>query len=128
MALHSHLSPGYNSAPDYIVPGLPWVTSSIVTGVQQYDFPYVTRTITVKNVGAAGNIRVAFTQNGLTTGNYFDMVPGEAWQDDLRIKRLFVSGSGQTVAVIGSLTAILQGFAPTLSASMSASAGWQGVG
>lgn len=128
MALHNHQNPGFGSAPDYIVPGIPWITSSNVSGVQQYHFPYVTRGITVKNVGPSGNIRVAFTQNGLTSGNYFDMVPGEAWQEELRITRLFVSGSGQTVAVLGSLTAILQGFAPILSATMSGTAGWQGVG
>lgn len=124
MSLNSHQSPGFGHLPSYDAPGIPWVTSSTVTGIQQYEFPYVTRTITVKNVSGANNIRIAFTQNGIASGNYIDMVPGEALEEEFRITRLYVSSSGNTVAVMAGLTAILQGFAPALTGSN----GFQGVG
>jgi hypothetical protein len=96
--------PGHNSAAEYMLSAIPWVTSSTVNGVQRYDFPQVTKSLVLKHNGGA-NIKVAFTRAGLTT-NYFEMSPGEAYADDLRVTRLFVSGSSSSVSVIAGLTTI----------------------
>jgi hypothetical protein len=116
MALGNDNRPGYHHMPEYMVAGIPWVTSSIVSGIQKYEFGTVTRTITVKNVAGAPNIKVAFTQNGLST-NYFELQTGESISDQLRVTELYVSGSGNTVSVLAGVTAIPQGYAPILSAS-----------
>lgn len=116
MALMNNNRPGYNSLPDYMVPGVPWVTSSTVSGIVKFEFGTVTRSLTVKNVAGAPNIKVAFTQNGLST-NYFELQTGESISDQLRVTELYVSGSGNTVSVLAGVTAIPQGYAPILSAS-----------
>jgi hypothetical protein len=63
---------GPNHVPSYLTSGIPYVTSSSATDVPedasgvspyQVDFPYVTKFVTVNNIGT-NDLRVAFTALG----------------------------------------------------------------
>lgn len=102
-------TPGYNLAAEYQVPGIPYVSSSIISGVVRCDFPQLTKTLFVRNLVGAGSIRVGFTLNGInavTTNNYRTLATGEIFNHELRCTQLFVSGSGNTVEILAGLTGI----------------------
>lgn len=116
--------PGYNLAAEYQVPGIPWLTSSIAMGVVRWDFPQVTKNIFVRNFAGTGSVKIGFTLNGLNGSNNRSLAPGEIFDNELRCTQLFISGSGNTVEIVASLTGILTRDAQALSASN----GNQGVG
>lgn len=97
---------GFNYTPEYQSSGIPWVTSSIVSGVQHWQFGYVTRSVTVKNVSGSSNVRVAFTENGLATNHYFELTTGEGLSEDFRCTDLWIEATGNTVSVLAGLTNI----------------------
>jgi hypothetical protein len=121
-------SPGANSAVEYSVPGIPWITSS-VTGIQQiiqHSFPQITNSVVTKNsLSSTNNLRVGFTQNGLMGSNYVELVPGESIAMDVRIIDLFVSGSSTAYTVYAELTAIERKMQMLL---LTGSSGIQGIG
>ena len=108
---------GYNFATEYTVSSIPWVTSSVINGVQKYSFPCVTKTLIVKNVFGSSNLRVAFTNNGLAT-NYFELIPGESFDGEFRVTQVFLSGSNTSTTVIAGLTTILSSDVPEYSSSV----------
>ena len=62
--------PGHNSAAEYQVSGVPWVTGSMSVDTstsEKVAFPYVTRWVVITNSDASGgdNLYVAFTDNGV---------------------------------------------------------------
>lgn len=121
--------PGPNSTSEYLVSAIPWVTSSLVSGIQRYSFPYVTSFFIVKNVASttSSSIRCGFTQNGVSdlAGNYVIINQGSTFNTEFRVKELFVSASSPTtVTVCAGLTRISANMFPFLSASN----GDQGVG
>ncbi len=97
---------GFNLVAAYQTSGIPWVTSSIVTGVVHYELNYVSKTVTVKHVAGTSPIRVAFTQNGLNTSRYVELIPGENMSEELRATDIWISGSGNSVSVIAGLTTV----------------------
>lgn len=118
--------PGPFSATEFMVSGLPWVSSSNVVGVVRYDFPQVTRDIEVRN-GAGANIRIAFSLAGFTSNNYIPLSASTVFDADVRIKSLWLScsqGSTADVTVVAALTGIQARFFPALTGSN----GNQGVG
>jgi len=115
---------GPYSATEFMVSGLPWVSSSNISGLVQIDFPQVTTDVEVRN-GSAANIRIAFTRNGFLSNNYIPLSASQVWDAEYRIKSLFLSCSSVAdVTVIAGLTGIQARFFPALSAS----SGNQGVG
>lgn len=105
---------GEGYVPAYQMSATPWVTSSQVSlgSTVQLSFPQVTKFFIVQNTGATNTaIAVAFTQNGLTpaNSNYFILSGTNSFSADLRVDRIFISGSvGATVpyTVIAGLTPI----------------------
>lgn len=100
--------------PAYQVSAVPFVTSSNVTlgQVKEITFGYVTKFFTIKNTSttSTNTIAVAFTQNGLTpsNSNYFPLSGSEAYTGELRVDRLFISGSvgTSTFTLVAGLTNI----------------------
>lgn len=86
----------------YQISALPYVTSSIISvgQVHRYDFPYVTKFITIVNRGVDvdDTLAVAFTENGLkpTSRNYFTLDKSETINQELRTTALFISCSSGT--------------------------------
>lgn len=121
---------GFDLTSEYMVSSLPWVTSSTVSGIKHHQFPKVTREFVIKNQGA-GNIVFAFTQNGLTSGNYVQLVATEAFSASIRVKDLWMSGSGASYTLFAGLTVIDRRDMPTLTGSLTPSDGettWEGIG
>ena len=116
---------GATWASEYLVSGLPFCTSSTCTGVRQIIFgdplmtgSFVTQWFVVTNESAAA-LRVGFTQRGLlTTSNYIELETDESISAELRVKELWLSGSGNTFQLLAGLTGIYAHDAPDLSSSL----------
>jgi hypothetical protein len=137
--LNNPFNPGEYYVPAFQISAVPWVTSSQVSlgTVREINFMNVTRFLTVKNTSAAGSgtqLAVAFTQNGLNTYNsrFFTLRDGESFTADLRVDRVFVSGSVGTTtnfSIIAGLTDIASpAVQPGFFLLPTASAGFNGVG
>jgi len=139
MALRSVSKADPNYVPNYQLSAIPYVTSSAASEVLdgdglQIQFPYVTKTVKIKNTGGA-SLRVGFTENGVEgveTANYF-IIPTEAsagetciQEFDVRCKSLWFAGNGgaTSFSLFAGLTPIESGSFPTLTGS----AGFEGVG
>jgi hypothetical protein len=122
---------GFNYAPGYAIPGIPWVTSSLASGIVRHDFPYVTEFFVVKN-NSSGSMSVAFTQNGFASSNFISLLATESISAEVRIKTLYISGSaGQEYSLLAGLTTIQSRQMPTLSGALtpfSSSVYWEGIG
>jgi hypothetical protein len=122
---------GSEHTPAYQISGIPFVTSSLITlgQIKHIHFPTVTRNIIVKNE-SAGLLAVAFTENGLkpVNSNFIRLALSESFDDSLRIKDIFLSGSSGaslSFTVIAGLTTIHDSMFPTLTGSID---GMQGIG
>lgn len=118
--------PSVDAVSEYLVSGNPWVTSSIATGIVGHSFSLVTKFIVVKNTAPTGSnsIRVGFTENGVKGTNYIPLAPNESLAVDLKLKHVFLSGSGQTYSVLAGLTGIRH----TGLVFLTGSSGYEGVG
>jgi hypothetical protein len=117
--------PSVDSVSEYLVSGHPWVTSSLASGIVGHDFNYVTKFIVVKNTTTGSNsIRVGFTENGVRGTNYLPLAPNESIAVDLKLRSIYISGSGQTYTVLAGLTGIARRDMQFLTGSI----GWTGVG
>lgn len=92
---------GEYASSAYQISALPFLTSSIITAgtVHRYDFPFVTKFINVVNRGSnsGDKLALAFTENGLRTGNYITLDQGVSVDQEVRTTSLFVSGSTGTM-------------------------------
>lgn len=90
---------GEYAAPAYQISALPYVSSSIITTgqVHKYEFPYVTKFISVVNRGISSGdkIAISFTENGLKSSfsNYIILNQDETLREEIRTTTLFVSCS-----------------------------------
>jgi hypothetical protein len=107
--------PGYNHTPAYQISGIPYVTSSTAAAGQpiQLNFPYVTKFVTVAATGGATTI--AFTSNGLLGNNKFTVPSGQTLTLEVRVKKMWVTGS--TFSVAAGLTGIPTASIPNLTSS-----------
>ena len=105
---------GMNHVPAYQVSGIPWATGSVDagTGITKITFPSVTRWIVVQNWQQGSDLKVGFSQRGLSLGNYFEVrgqhanATGPGSQRlELKVSEIFLSGSTK-VDVIAGLTSI----------------------
>jgi hypothetical protein len=116
----NHPKAGANSVPAYQMSGIPFVTSSATSEVPrgdnasptpiQVDFPFVTKNVKVRNIGA-GSLRVSFsalggitpgqgTKGASLTSNYFLIPPkddaGNAGSDNSIVTTGFSLFAGLT--------------------------------
>ena len=116
--------PGLGHVGSYQVSGKPFVSGGIdvsayTDGPLEITFPSVTRWIFVRNldVGNTPNnfIKVAASANGLTTGEFFRVADdytsnfprrSETPRLELKLTKLYITGSSTNVDVIAGLTGI----------------------
>jgi len=120
-----YMRPGLGHTPSYQSSGIPWLKSDTITStVTSYEFPNVTKFITILAHGTANNktVKIAFSENGLST-NYFTLYPGEQVTLEVKVKEIFMT-KGDTndidVSVCAGLTNIPAG---ALQGNWSGSAG-----
>lgn len=102
--------PGFNSAPEYAVSGIPHVLSgSATTTPVLIEFPYVTRALTVANNSAAGVVlEIGFTQNGVNMSNRFPLDGKKHVRFEVRVRDLWLRAESSSVdyGVLAELTPI----------------------
>jgi hypothetical protein len=118
MSVFNYKSPGLGSVGSYQVSGKPFLSGAIDVGstpgdLVQIDFPSVTRWIVVTNHDTANDIRVAFSENGFNTNNYFtvskdtnDYTNTMTHRLELKVSTMYLSGDSTNVDVIAGLTGI----------------------
>jgi len=150
----NHPKAGANSVPAYQMSGIPFVTSSAATEVPradnasptpiQVDFPFVTKNVKVRNIGA-GSLRVAFsalgsitpgqgTKHASLTSNYFVIPPTDPdggdnsiVEFDVRCKSIFFTSEIATTgfSLFAGLTRIDISQFPVLTGSVTS---FEGIG
>lgn len=120
--------PGAAYAAEFQMSALPWATSSVLTTTATcLTFPFVSRFITVINLGGANQLlRVGFTQNGVNanppqSASYFLVSGGLGPQTyELRVAELWVRTEAATAvsaSFLVGMTTVQPSFFPTLSGS-----------
>lgn len=158
MALKNFQGQGPNWVGSYQTAGTPYVTSSNATGTtagpNRIQFPYVTKTLTVRNHGAV-DLRVAFSMSGSYAvgetvkggqtkpqssatndqGNNFFTLPAIAATVapsqvtlDVRCKEIFLMSAHSTTVTAYSLYAGLTGISTDQFPVLSASNEFKGIG
>ena len=86
------LSEGY--VPAYQMSAVPFVTASNLAAGATFEisFPQVSRFFAVKNTSQYDDLRVSFTQNGLSSpnNNYFSLVKSSSFREEIRTTKLFL--------------------------------------
>lgn len=120
--------PHHNHVPEYQQSSIPFVTSSVVTGVSAITFPKVTRFIVVNNTDTSKDLKFGFTENGVNGSafkNYYILTKGtQSPVIDVKCTSLFVSGTGTSYSVLAGMTNV----DPSYFFDLTGSNGWQGVG
>jgi len=113
--------PGYNHTPAYQTSGLPFATSSVASAspYTRIDFPFVTKTVTVKANSAA--IDIGFSPSAFNTSNYFTLALSQSVTLDVRVKEMYLKGTG-TFSLYAGLTGIPSASIPGLTSSFAFSA------
>lgn len=133
MSLNNPPPPGAASVSEYQVSGVPFFFTAGVpnNGWLSQSFPFVTRDVTVRNLGGSGNIQIGVTQSGsagLSGNNFFALPFGQAVTLNVRTTQLWIYNPGGGVSITASvcagMTTIPQYNFPILSASI----GFTGVG
>lgn len=127
---------GFNSATEFMISGLPWVTSSIAVGtaVTGYRMPKVTKKIMLVNheTSAGKHIRIGFTYNGVVGGNYYKVDAGETVEFDVRVKDIYLIADNiadnPPYSLFVELTGIEPNMMPVLTGSVNGTTFWEGVG
>lgn len=128
---------GLNSSGEFQMSGLPWVLSATISStVVRYEFPKVTKDITIinNNTTASERLRVGFTENGVSGvgANYYILVNGgSSVTINARVKELYLLRAGAadiTTSVCANLTMIDSSMMPVLTGSLNGTAFWSGVG
>jgi hypothetical protein len=106
---------GLGNVGSYQVSGRPFVSSSIVVPAESgtpvaISFPSVTRTINIRNDGAA-TIRCGFSANGVSGSatNYFTLTQNASFEQEFKVIGLYLisdSAATSTATVIAGLTGI----------------------
>lgn len=125
---------GIGYAAEFQSSALPYVTSSTAPASGspvRFDFPKVTRFVTVANLGTT-TLSFGFTRNGLTlSSNKYILSGSQTVTLELRVKELWLQGEGGTpqYSLCAGLTNITRDVMPVLSGTLpDGNPGWQGVG
>ena len=127
---------GFGFAAEFQSSALPWVTSSAAPAAVspvRFDFPKVTRFITVTNLATATNtLSFGFTYSGVkNTNNKYIVNPNQSVTVEIRSTCLFLQGENGTPAynVLAGLTTVDAAEMPLLTGTFSdGSAGWANLG
>ena len=94
-----YAQPGLNHAPEYMVSGMPFVTSSVLTtNVLKIELPYVTSKLYFHSIG--GTLRFGFTNNGVNGTNYYLVNTSDGnFSFDIRCKTIYVRADTSTVTM-----------------------------
>lgn len=81
--------PGLNNVGSYQVSGIPWMTSSVAPSsgdILDFNFPRVTKFVTIKNLTTSSTLRFGFDRNRLvySTGDYGLLLGGETVTLEIR--------------------------------------------
>lgn len=118
MAVFNYGSPGLGHVGSYQVSGKPYLSGGIDVGAAAGDlvtieFPSVTRWVIVTNHDTTNDVNVAFSENGFSTNNFFtvssdtnDRANMMTQRMELKVTKLFLSGTSTQVDVIAGLTGI----------------------
>jgi hypothetical protein len=108
-------NPGLGHVPSYQVSGIPFASASCTVPVisaepLRIDFPYVTKSYTVQNLGTE-HIRVSWSKNGSKSGNaqYILVLTGSSMTHDVRVGYIFLrsdAASAGLAQVFADLTTI----------------------
>lgn len=122
MSTFNYVKAGLSNVGSYQASGIPWASSSLIAPASgstplHIQFPYVTKTIIVKNVSTTtGSLRVGFSENGLTnTNNFFLLDRGESFACDLRVSSVYLMSNtaiSLTASIVAGLTNISAGELP----------------
>lgn len=122
-----HPQSSLGAVGEFAVSALPWVTGSTSsTTTQKWEFPYVTKTIMVRNLGSSTDqLAIGFSAAGVSGSNRFVVPAGVSETFDVRCKEIFVCAVSGTPAysLYAGLTVIDSAHMPTLTGSV-----WTGVG
>jgi hypothetical protein len=124
MSVFNYGSPGLGHVGSYQVSGKPFLSGGIDVGAAAGDlvtieFPSVTRWIIVTNHDTTNDVNVAFSENGFSSNNYFtvsqdtsDRTNMMTQRMELKVTKLYLSGTSGQVDVIAGLTGIASGSLP----------------
>lgn len=131
MTANNQFYMGEGYVPAYQISATPFATSSFVAQgqVKEIGFRYVTQFFVVKNTGATSSVlAIGFTENGLKpeNSNFFFLSGSEAFSAEMRVDRIFVSGSSGSPSF--SVVAGLTGIDSSRFLVVTASNGFNGVG
>lgn len=124
MAIFNYGSPGLGNVGSYQVSGKPFLSGGIDVGAAAGDlvtieFPSVTRWIIVTNHDTSSDVNVAFSENGFSSNNYFTVSQDTSDRSnmmtqrmELKVTKLYLSGTSGQVDVIAGLTGIASGSLP----------------
>ena len=124
MSVFNYGSPGLGHVGSYQVSGKPFLSGGIDVGAAAGDlvtieFPSVTRWISVTNHDTTNDVNVAFSENGFSSNNYFtvsqdtsDRTNMMTQRMELKVTKLYLSGTSGQVDVIAGLTGIASGSLP----------------
>lgn len=97
---------GVQFVPSYHPPGVPWISGSVaITGIVKIEFPTVSKFFTINATRSTTAIGLAFTPEGAASTARKYIITGSVNTFDLRVKDIFLSGSGGVVDILGGLTA-----------------------
>jgi hypothetical protein len=128
---------GMGYAAEFQSSALPWVTSSTAPSASspvRYDFPKLTRFITVYNrdTTTTNTLSFGFTRRGVvSSNNKYILNGGKSETLELRVKSIYLQGEtgNPPFSVCAGLTNIDASVMPLLSETLSnGDAGWLGVG
>jgi len=131
---------GIGYAVEFQSSALPWCTSSVapIAGVVRFDFPRITRFISIVNFAGAGSaLRLGFTANGVTgsvpSQRNFIRVPGSSslMGIELRVSSIFVCSDTATTVpfdLLAGLTNIDARQMPEFTGSINGTGSWSGIG
>jgi hypothetical protein len=112
--------PGVNSTAEYIVSGLPFVSSSAFNATTTYEmeFPAMTQWFYVENLGNAA-IDLGFTAAGVAASNKWTIAATTTSPKfEVRTKSVFLVGTNlKTYQVVAGLTQVPSGSVPDYSAN-----------
>jgi len=96
-----NVKPGPNSLVEYLVPGVPWVTSSTIApaATKEHELPNVCSSIHARCLSSsAGALLVGFTPAGVAGTHRVSVAPGSSIDMSVRTKTVVVGALGGTAS------------------------------